>query len=107
MTTLEHRIVVIWRREATRIHYEWLNETWPTCAKCHPDELEEGGARGEEAIRYHERLNETKRALEQLVKRLLRPTEVVAYETRVQVMCILIKFCTKIAYTLIVGIVWL
>ncbi|XP_034839889.1 dnaJ homolog subfamily C member 16 [Maniola hyperantus] len=84
MTTLEHRIVVIWRREATRIHYEWLNETWPTCAKCHPDELGEGGARGEEALRYHERLNETKRALEQLVKRLLRPTEVVAYETRIQ-----------------------
>ncbi|XP_023950560.2 dnaJ homolog subfamily C member 16 [Bicyclus anynana] len=84
MTTLEHRIVVIWRREAARIHYEWLNETWPTCVKCHPDELEEGGARGEEALRYHERLNETKRALEQLVKRLLRPTEIVAYETRVQ-----------------------
>ncbi|XP_046965238.1 dnaJ homolog subfamily C member 16 [Vanessa cardui] len=84
ISTLEHRIVVIWRREATRIQYEWLNETWPTCSQCRPDELEEGAARGEEAVRYHERLNETKRALEQLVKRLLKPNEVVAYETRVK-----------------------
>ncbi|CAH0718729.1 unnamed protein product, partial [Brenthis ino] len=83
ISTVEHRIVVIWRRETSRIQYEWLNETWPTCNHC-PDEDE---ARDEEAIRYHERLNETKRALEQLVKRLLKPTEVVAYETRIQELC--------------------
>lgn len=80
-STLEHRIVVIWRRETSRIQYEWLNETWPTCNHC-PEDEREGR---EETLKYHERLNETKRALEELVKRLLKPTEVVAYETRIQV----------------------
>ncbi|XP_072944107.1 dnaJ homolog subfamily C member 16 isoform X2 [Epargyreus clarus] len=83
ISDVEHRIVVIWRREASRIQYEWLNESWPTCAHCSSADLADG-ARGEEAVRYHERLNETKRALEQLVKRLLKPSEVVPYEAHVQ-----------------------
>ncbi|CAG4906839.1 unnamed protein product [Colias eurytheme] len=76
ISSLEHRIVVIWRREASRVQFEWLNETWPTCQHCSDDV--------EETLEYHERLNETKRALEQLVKRLLKPNEVVAYEAHVQ-----------------------
>ncbi|CAG5011375.1 unnamed protein product [Parnassius apollo] len=77
ISKMDHRIVVIWRREPTRIQYEWLNETWPTCAKCDEEFTEE-------TIQYQQRLNETKRALEQLIKRLLKPTEMMAYETHVQ-----------------------
>lgn len=73
-SNIKHRIVVIWRREPTRIQYEWLNESWPTCGhQCEMDRTE-----------YQERVNETKRALEQLIKRLLKPTEVMAYEAHVQ-----------------------
>ncbi|XP_022125250.1 dnaJ homolog subfamily C member 16 [Pieris rapae] len=72
LSSIEHRIVVIWRREATRVQFEWLNESWPSCARCDDDPT------------YQQRLNETTRALEQLVKRLLKPNEVVAYEARVQ-----------------------
>ncbi|KAL0841720.1 hypothetical protein ABMA28_013992 [Loxostege sticticalis] len=82
---MEHRIVIIWRREATRIQYEWLNETWPVCAHTHcSEEYPTDPAHREEIIKYQERLNETKRALEQLIKRLLKPTEVLAYEAHVQ-----------------------
>ncbi|XP_026329593.1 dnaJ homolog subfamily C member 16 [Hyposmocoma kahamanoa] len=81
---MEHRIVIIWRREATRIQYEWLNETWPTCTNkyCNTDQPDPGYL--EEALKYQERLNETKQALELLIKRLLKPTEVMAYEAQVQ-----------------------
>ncbi|XP_049866727.1 dnaJ homolog subfamily C member 16 [Pectinophora gossypiella] len=76
---MEHRIVIIWRREATRIQYEWLNETWPSCSRSYcRDES------SEEAIKYQQQLNDTKRALQHLIKRLLKPTEVLAYETHVQ-----------------------
>uniref|UniRef100_A0A2A4JNQ0 Uncharacterized protein n=1 Tax=Heliothis virescens TaxID=7102 RepID=A0A2A4JNQ0_HELVI len=83
---MEHRIVIIWRREATRIQYEWLNETWPSCnhAHCTTDHFPSDPALREELLKYHERLNETKRALDQLIKRLLKPTEVMAYEAHVQ-----------------------
>ncbi|KAJ0180258.1 hypothetical protein K1T71_003662 [Dendrolimus kikuchii] len=73
-SNIEHRIVIIWRREATRVQYEWLNESWPTCgAHCEPDRAA-----------YQLKLNETKRALDHLIKRLLKPTEVMAYEAHVQ-----------------------
>ncbi|KAL4706296.1 hypothetical protein ACJJTC_004905 [Scirpophaga incertulas] len=51
---MEHRIVVIWRRESTRVQYEWLNESWPVRAGERPDEL----------ARYHAALNDTARALD-------------------------------------------
>ncbi|XP_047988249.1 dnaJ homolog subfamily C member 16 [Leguminivora glycinivorella] len=76
---MEHRVVILWRREATRIQYEWLNETWPVCSNGHCDDFSEPAN-----VVYQTRLNETKRALEQLVKRLLKPTEVMAYEAHVQ-----------------------
>ena len=87
ISAMEHRIVIIWRREATRIQYEWLNETWPVCthAHCTPDQFPADPAARDELLKYHERLNETKRALDQLIKRLLKPTEVMAYEAHVQV----------------------
>ncbi|XP_075969104.1 dnaJ homolog subfamily C member 16 l(3)80Fg [Anticarsia gemmatalis] len=86
ISQMEHRIVIIWRREATRIQYEWLNETWPTCshAHCTLDNVPADPALRDELLKYHERLNETKRALDQLIKRLLKPTEVMAYEAHVQ-----------------------
>ncbi|KAM3961733.1 dnaJ homolog subfamily C member 16 l(3)80Fg [Aphomia sociella] len=74
---MEQRIVVIWRREATRVQYEWLNESWPTCSppRCsHAAELQV----------YQQRLNETKRALDQLLRRLLKSSELMAYEAYVQ-----------------------
>ncbi|XP_068629703.1 dnaJ homolog subfamily C member 16 [Battus philenor] len=77
ISKMDHRIVVIWRREPSRIQFEWLNATWPTCAKCDQEF-------SEESVEYRQRLNETKRALDQLIKRLLKPTEVMAYETHVQ-----------------------
>ncbi|XP_047021945.1 dnaJ homolog subfamily C member 16 [Helicoverpa zea] len=86
ISEMEHRIVIIWRREATRIQYEWLNETWPSCnhAHCTTDHFPSDPALRDEVLKYHERLNETKRALDQLIKRLLKPTEVMAYEAHVQ-----------------------
>ncbi|XP_022819981.1 dnaJ homolog subfamily C member 16 [Spodoptera litura] len=86
ISEMEHRIVIIWRREATRIQYEWLNETWPSCnhAHCSSDHFPSDPVLREELLKYHERLNETKRALDQLIKRLLKPTEVMAYEAHVQ-----------------------
>lgn len=86
ISEIEHRIVIIWRREATRIQYEWLNQSWPTCshAQCTSDHATADPAMKDELFKYHERLNETKRALEQLIKRLLKPTEVMAYEAHVQ-----------------------
>ncbi|KAH9634817.1 hypothetical protein HF086_012231 [Spodoptera exigua] len=85
-STTQHRIVIIWRREPTRIQYEWLNETWPSCnhAHCSSDHFPSDPALRKELLKYHERLNETKRALDQLIKRLLKPTEVMAYEAHVQ-----------------------
>jgi hypothetical protein len=76
--------VIIWRREASRVQYEWLNESWPVCTQ-HCDDT----SLSDEALKYQERLNETKRALEQLIKRLLKPTEVLAYEAHVQVRIII------------------
>ncbi|XP_013182257.1 PREDICTED: dnaJ homolog subfamily C member 16 [Papilio xuthus] len=84
ISEMEHRIVVIWRREPTRIQYEWLNETWPTCAACGAGGAAGAGGDGYEATRYQQRLNDTKRALDNLIKRLLKPTEMMAYETHVQ-----------------------
>ncbi|CAG9783439.1 unnamed protein product [Diatraea saccharalis] len=83
---MEHRVVIIWRRETTRIQYEWLNETWPVCAHqhCVTGEYPSDPVLREELLKYQERLNETKRALEQLIKRLLKPNEVLAYEAHVQ-----------------------
>ncbi|XP_063531462.1 uncharacterized protein LOC134742341 [Cydia strobilella] len=76
---MEHRVAILWRREATRIEYEWLNETWPVCSNGHCDDFSEPTN-----VVYQARLNDTKRALEQLVKRLLKPSEVMAYEAHVQ-----------------------
>ncbi|XP_063378538.1 dnaJ homolog subfamily C member 16 [Cydia fagiglandana] len=76
---MEHRVVILWRREATRIQFEWLNETWPVCSNGHCDDFSEPTN-----VVYQARLNDTKRALEQLVKRLMKPTEVMAYEAHVQ-----------------------
>ncbi|CAH0604434.1 unnamed protein product [Chrysodeixis includens] len=86
VSEMEHRIVIIWRREATRIQYEWLNETWPSCAHehCGAEQFPADPALRDDLLKYHERLNETKRALDQLIKRLLKPTEVMAYEAHVQ-----------------------
>ncbi|XP_026742846.1 dnaJ homolog subfamily C member 16 isoform X4 [Trichoplusia ni] len=86
VSEMEHRIVIIWRREATRVQYEWLNETWPSCAHehCGAEQFPADPAAREDLLKYHERLNETKRALDQLIKRLLKPTEVMAYEAHVQ-----------------------
>ncbi|RVE54952.1 hypothetical protein evm_000319 [Chilo suppressalis] len=83
---MEHRVVIIWRRESSRIQYEWLNETWPVCGHqhCVNGEYPVDPTLKDEFIKYQERLNETKRALEQLIKRLLKPTEVLAYEAQVQ-----------------------
>ncbi|XP_050670634.1 dnaJ homolog subfamily C member 16 [Leptidea sinapis] len=69
-TPLEHRVVVLWRREPGRVHFEWLNETWPSCGPGDPS--------------HGERLNRTTRALHRLVTRLLHPDEVLAYEAHVQ-----------------------
>ncbi|XP_053625163.1 dnaJ homolog subfamily C member 16 isoform X1 [Plodia interpunctella] len=80
-TKMNHRIVIIWRRESTRIQYEWLNETWPSCAHQHCSDL---AASQPDLLAYQQKLNETKRSLEQLIKRLLKPNEVMAYETSVQ-----------------------
>lgn len=93
ISEMEHRIVIIWRREATRIQYEWLNETWPSCnhAHCTTDHFPSDPALRDEVLKYHERLNETKRALDQLIKRLLKPTEVMAYEAHVQVSFIILE----------------
>ncbi|CAG9585841.1 unnamed protein product [Danaus chrysippus] len=74
LSSLDHRIVVIWRRESSRIQYEWLKESWPSCGRC----------QGEEGVRYQEKMNRTQRALDEMLKRLLRPSEVVAYEARIQ-----------------------
>lgn len=74
-------MVVLWRREPSRIQYEWLNVSWPVC----PSPPCSEGARGEEILRYQAQLNETQRALDELVRRLLKPTEVLAYEAHVQV----------------------
>ncbi|KAJ2952479.1 hypothetical protein O0L34_g6797 [Tuta absoluta] len=78
---MEHRIVIIWRREPSRVQYEWLNQSWPRCANSYCDQASD---HNEETLKYQERLNETKRALDQLIKRLLKPTEVMAYEATVQ-----------------------
>ncbi|XP_052750652.1 dnaJ homolog subfamily C member 16 [Galleria mellonella] len=77
ISEMEHRIVVIWRREATRVQYEWLNETWPTCGRAHCDQPGD-------LLRYQQQLNETKLALDRLLRRLLKTSEVMAYETYVQ-----------------------
>ncbi|GBP43815.1 hypothetical protein EVAR_82247_1 [Eumeta japonica] len=78
---LEHRIVIIWRREPSRVQYEWLNETWPTCVH---ERCGEGPPTEPEALAYRRKLNETKHALDHLIRRLLRPTELLAYEAQVQ-----------------------
>ncbi|CAG9095554.1 unnamed protein product [Plutella xylostella] len=72
-SAMEHRIVIIWRRDPKHVQYEWLNHTWPS-EPPHRDDI----------LKYQERLNETERALQQLIKRLLRPTETMAYETSLQ-----------------------
>lgn len=59
---VEHRIVIIWRREVSRIQYEWFNESWP-------------------ARLPH---NGTEAALLHTIARLLKPTEELAYEAHVQ-----------------------
>lgn len=71
--------MILWRREPSRIQYEWLNVSWPLCA-APPCE-----GRGEAEQRYQAQLNETQRALDDLLKRLLKPTEVLSYEAQVKV----------------------
>ncbi|XP_041977353.1 dnaJ homolog subfamily C member 16 [Aricia agestis] len=79
--SLEHRIVVLWRRESTRVQYEWLNETWPVCGA--GGGAGGGAGCGEDEARYQEQLNATRRALDALVRRLLQPSATGAYEARV------------------------
>lgn len=81
-----HRIVVIWRRDTTRVQYEWLNETWPDCGRsdCPEEDYSADPEELAQIIQYQQKLNETKQALEQLIRRLLKPTEVLSYEAQVK-----------------------
>lgn len=83
---LDHRIVIIWRREPSKIQYEWLNDTWPVCTHsyCSADQYPVDPEERAEVIKYQEKLNETKHSLEELLKKLLKPNEVMAYEANVQ-----------------------
>lgn len=73
----ELRIVIIWRRDETRIRHEWLAEPWP----------EEGEAIQSESVveGNDSRLNRTQRHLADTLRRLLRPSEPLSYETIVKV----------------------
>lgn len=59
-------IVIIWRRDANHLKYEWLSNGWF------------------EAIQDDNKLNETRKNLEQTIQRLLRVTEALPYAAKVE-----------------------
>ncbi|XP_011300799.1 dnaJ homolog subfamily C member 16 isoform X2 [Fopius arisanus] len=58
-------IVIIWRRDANHLKYEWLQNGWI------------------DATEDENKWNETRRSLEQTIQRLLRTTEALPYAARV------------------------
>lgn len=75
----ELRIVIIWRRDETRVRHEWLPEPWPE------EDVDVTGGEGIVEGGSDSRLNRTQRNLADTLRRLLRPSEPLSYETVVKV----------------------
>jgi DnaJ family protein C protein 16 len=65
------KVVIIWRRDARHVKYEWIND--PV--------LEETSSIEEDEINY----NQTKRKIDETIQKLLKSTEALAYEAEVLV----------------------
>lgn len=73
--------MIIWRRDESRVRHEWLSERWPE----EEDGGEGAGAEQGRALGGEGRVNKTQKQLADTLRRLLRPTEVLSYETVVKV----------------------
>jgi hypothetical protein len=74
----ELRIVILWRRDETRVRHEWFAEAWPEeNVEVSSEGVVEGGS--------DSRLNRTQRNLSDTLRRLLRTSEPLSYETVVKV----------------------